>query len=85
MANPSLGLLNIVDAGIENAVPKNRLKTPMANMNKLRKKVVINRNSILDLAFLIIRKEINIIKNKTEKLPKIAFISPVNVCLKGAM
>jgi hypothetical protein len=78
-------LLNIVDAGSEKAVPKNRLKTPIEKINKFKKKVTTKRNSILDLAFLIIRNEISIIKNKTEKLPKIALISPVNVCLKGAI
>lgn len=84
-AKPSAGFLNMVLAGIENEVPKNILKTPIAKMKKLRKKVRASKEIMRDLAFLMNVKKTVMIRNSTEKFPRNAFNSPKNVWVKGAI
>jgi len=75
----------MVLAGIENDVPKNMLKTPIAKMKKFRKNVRAIKKIMRDLAFLMNMYATVMIKNKTEKFPRNALISPKNVCVNGAM
>jgi hypothetical protein len=85
IAKPSEGFKKIVLAGMEKAVPKKRLKTPIQKIKKFKIKVRTNKKIMRAFSFLITIYPIIMNKNRIEKFPKNALISPKNVCLKGAM
>ena len=83
--NPSAGLLKIVAAGMEKAVPKNILKMPNPKIKIFKNRVRTSNENIRAFAFLMKANRSAVAMNKAEKFPKNALISPFKVWGNGAI